>query len=65
MVDQWMHWVTDDWETLQPGDYEEHAGLPTTATTSSSGNASSSESGKQLESSQAATVTAATNKQLP
>lgn len=32
MVDQWMHWVTDDWEALQPGDYHEHVGQPTTKT---------------------------------
>lgn len=25
MVDRWMHWVTDDWDSLAPGNYEEHA----------------------------------------
>jgi len=25
MVDRWMHYVTDDWSTLQPGDYLEAA----------------------------------------
>jgi len=25
MVDRWVHYVTDEWSTLQPGDYVEAA----------------------------------------
>lgn len=24
MVDAWMHWVSDDWDSLTPGNFEEH-----------------------------------------
>jgi hypothetical protein len=37
MVDRWMHWVNDDWDSLQPGNYEEHA----TAATNGNGSSSS------------------------
>jgi hypothetical protein len=40
MVDRWMHWVTDDWDSLQPGNYEEHAAA---AANGSSGSSSSTE----------------------
>jgi hypothetical protein len=51
MVDQWMHYVTDDWDSLQPGWYEEHAGGSTTKSSissSSSGTAGSSGSSEAV-----------------
>lgn len=36
MVDRWMHWVSDDWDSLQPGNYEEHAAAATNGNGSSS-----------------------------
>lgn len=31
VVDLWLHYVTDDWESLQPGDYQEVAHTPVSA----------------------------------
>ncbi|KAF6251645.1 hypothetical protein COO60DRAFT_596307 [Scenedesmus sp. NREL 46B-D3] len=36
MVDQWMHYVTDDWGSLQPGWYDEHSDSSNTSSSSSS-----------------------------
>jgi hypothetical protein len=41
MVDRWMHWVTDDWDKLQPGNYEEHAAAAAAAAPDSSSSNSS------------------------
>eukprot|EP00878_Enallax_costatus_P016667 GHUV01017487.1.p1 GENE.GHUV01017487.1~~GHUV01017487.1.p1 ORF type:complete len:202 (+),score=66.25 GHUV01017487.1:887-1492(+) len=62
MVDQWMHWVTDDWEALQPGDYHEHAGQPTTKSHGSiaptNGNGTANGNGRKVSSEAAAVATA-------
>ena len=47
MVDRWMHWVTDDWDSLQPGNYEEHAAAAA-APDSNSSNGSRSSSQQQV-----------------
>jgi hypothetical protein len=47
MVDQWMHYVTDDWDSLQPGWYEEHADGSITKSSSSSSSAAGGSSSNE------------------
>jgi hypothetical protein len=52
MVDRWMHWVTDDWDSLAPGNYEEHAA------NSSNGSSTTSSSSKDATAPVAASAAA-------
>lgn len=38
LVCRWMHWVTDDWDSLQPGDYVERKMGDSNGSSSSSPN---------------------------
>jgi hypothetical protein len=42
IVDRWMHWVSDDWDTLTPGNYEEPAPAASSSSSAAAVAASSS-----------------------
>lgn len=46
MVDQWVHYVTDDWESLQPGWYEEHGASSSSSNGGSSSSSTTASSGE-------------------